>query len=456
MTRYLALAVSTLAVASMPAIAGDLLSVNPAIRDIVAAVSADHIAATERKLQSFGTRHIESDTQDPVQGIGAARQWIYDQFKSYSPRLDVRFDKYRVKKQGRITRDTELMNVIATLPGTVHPDHQILVTGHYDSLVVHPKKGTKPPELDFDRAAAELFAPGVTDDGSGTAAVLELARVMSSHQFDNTLVFIAFAGEEEGLIGASLFAEKARKEGTKIDAVLNNDIIGSVLRGNGEMDNTRVRVFSEGPADSSSRELARYIREIGWRYEPSLAVECVFRADRFMRGGDHTPLNQNGFAAVRLTTPSENYSHQHTATDTFENTSPEYATKVARLNAAAAASLALAPLPPDVDRVIEKGEHKGETAPRITRGKSGYDAQLEWKKENAEPDLLGYAVVMRSTTSPFWEHEVFVGNVQEYTLENVSIDDVVLGVKAVDNDGNESVVAPYVFRPRALRKIETY
>jgi hypothetical protein len=456
MTRCLAQALCTLAALSMPTIAGGLLSVNPAIREIVSAVSAEHIANIERKLQSFGTRHIESDTQDPVQGIGAARQWIYDQFKSYSPRLQVRFDTYRVKKQGRITRDTELRNVIATLPGTVHPDHQILITAHYDSLVVHPKKGTKPPELDFDRAAAELFAPGVTDDGSGTAAVLELARVMSSRQFGNTLVFVAFAGEEEGLIGASLFAGKAKKEGTKIDAVLNNDIIGSVLSGNGSSDNTRVRVFSEEPSDSPSRELARYIREIGWRYEPSLAVDCVFRADRFMRGGDHTPLNQYGFAAVRLTAPSENYSHQHTVTDTFENTSPEYAAKVARLNAAVAASLALAPLPPGVDRVIEKGEPKGETAPRITRGKSGYDAHLEWQKENPEPDLLGYAVVMRSTTAPFWEHEVFVGNVQEYTLENVSIDDVVFGVKAVDKDGNESVVAPYVFRPRPLHKIETY
>ncbi len=456
MPRSLAIALSTLALASAPAFAGELLSVNPTIRDLVAEISADRIAATERKLESFGTRHIESDTADPVQGIGAARQWIFDQFTSYSPRLEVRFDRYRVKKQGRITRDTELVNVIATLPGTVHPDHQILVTAHYDSLVVHRKAGTQPPELDFERAVAEPFAPGVTDDGSGTAAVIELARVMSSRQFDNTLVFIAFAGEEEGLVGASLFAEKARKEGAKIDAVLNNDIIGSVLSGNGWMDNTRVRVFSEEPADSSSRELARYIHDIGWRYVPSLAVECVFRADRFGRGGDHTPLNQTGYAAVRLTTPSEDYSHQHTVSDTFENTSSEYASRVARLNAAVAASLALAPLPPDVDRIIEKGEHKGETAPRINRGKLGYDAHLSWKKEQAEADLLGYLVVMRSTLAPFWEHEVFVGNVQEYTLENVSIDDVVFGVKAVDKDGNESVVAPYVFRPRMLRKIETY
>ncbi len=456
MSRTFSAILAVLLLAPACFIAGEIQSVNPAVRAIVDGVSVERIAAIQRKLESFGTRHILSDDKDPVRGVGAARQWIYDQFKSYSPRLEVRFDRYRVRKQGRIARDAELVNVIATLPGTLHADHQILVTGHYDSLVVRLKPGSDPPELDSERSAAEPFAPGVTDDGSGTAVVMELARVMSGRQFENTLVFIAFAGEEEGLVGASLFAAKVLDEHTKIDAVLNNDIVGSVLSGNGWTDNTKVRVFSEEPSDSPSRELARYIRDMGWRYQPSLGVDLVFRADRFFRGGDHTPLNQAGFAAIRLTTPSENYKNEHTVTDTFANTSPEYAARVARLNAASAASLALAPLAPSVDRIVEKGEHKGETAPRISRGKSGYDAHLAWKKDQPEPDLAGYIVVMRSTLAPFWEHEVFVGNVQEYTLENVSIDDVVFGVKAVDKDGNESLVAPYVFRPRALHKIETY
>ncbi len=431
-------------------------AVNPEIARAVSEVSADNIAAIEKKLESFRTRHIASDASSPSTGIGAARQWIFDQFKSYSPRLQVRFDSYHVKKQGRVVRDTELVNVVATLPGDVHPDRLILVTGHYDSLVLHRKPNTSPPEVDYTASAAEPFAPGVTDDGSGTAAVLELARVLSSRHFHNTLVFAAFAGEEEGLIGASLFAAHAHDEHWKIDAVLNNDIIGSIVAGNGMENNTSVRVFSEDPIDSPSRELARYIRDAGLLYVPSLGVDLVFRADRFFRGGDHTPLNQAGFAAVRLTTPSENYSHQHTVTDTFENTSPEYATRVARLNAAAAAELAFAPLAPIVDRVVEKGEHKGELAALLTRGKSGYDAKLAWKQDPAEPSLAGYVVTVRSTLAPFWEREIYAGPVTEFTLPNFSIDDVVLGVKAIDNDGNESLVSPYVFRPRALQKIETY
>jgi hypothetical protein len=237
---------------------------------------------------------------------------------------------------------------------------------------------------------------------------------------------------------------------------LNNDIIGSEISGNGFTDNGHVRIFSEDPNDSASRQIARYVREVGERYVPSMKVDLIFRADRFGRGGDHTPFNQEGYGAVRITTSAENYANQHSATDTFANTSPPYITRVARVNLAAIASLASAPKSPVVDEIPQTGERRGIASPMITRGKSRYDAVLKWKNETPEADLAGYMIVIRSTTAPDWEREMFVGKVNEFTFENLSIDDLVLGVKAVDNDGHESLVSAYVFRPRAARKIEQY
>jgi hypothetical protein len=278
---------------------------------------------------------------------------------------------------------------------------------------------------------------------------------MSQYEFEKTLVFIAFAGEEEGLLGSTLYAEKAHKDNQKIEAVLNNDIIGSVLSGSGGMDNLRLNVFSEEPADSSSRELARYIRDMGDRYLPAMRVELIFRADRFGRGGDHTPFNQEGFAAIRFSSPMEDYSHQHSVTDTFANTSPPYVAQVARVNAAAAAALAWAPKPPQTSEMVDRNGQKVSSL-LLTRGKSRYNALLKWKQENPEPDLAGYAIVMRSTTAPNWDREIFVGNVTEYTMPGVSIDEYVFGVKAVDKDGNESLVTPYVQVPRPKRTIPVY
>jgi hypothetical protein len=192
------------------------------------------------------------------------------------------------------------------------------------------------------------------------------------------------------------------------------------------------------------------------RYFPSFNVDLIFRSDRFGRGGDHTPFNQEGYAAVRLTTPNETFANQHSETDTFANASVPYTTRVVRTNAAALASLALAPKAPVTSEPIARGPRKGQLTPLMGRGKSRYDAVLRWKNENPEPDLLGYAVVIRKTTSPDWEREVFVGNVNEYTFKNVSVDDVVFGVKAIDRDGNESLVSPYVSGPRTKTEIETY
>lgn len=420
------------------------MRVNPLVQQIVAAISQERIAENLKKLESFYTRHTLSDPTHPTRGIGAARTWIFEQFRSYSPRLQVSYDTYFVKKQGqRLVRDVELRNVVAVLPGTRQPERQIIICAHYDSLAI-----VRGPDGRVDWTQTEAFAPGVNDDGSGTAAVLELARVLSQYEFEKTLVFIAFAGEEQGLVGSTLYAQKARRENRTIEAVLNNDIIGSDVAGDGASANRVVWVFSEDPADSPSRQLARYVKRIGELYVPSLRVEMIFRQDRFGRGGDHIPFNQEGYTAVRLTTPNENFAHQHSATDTFANASPAYATLVTRVNAAVAASLALAPQPPRV--TDERG------ALLLGRGRSGYAAHLRWRAENPEPDLEGYVVLMRATTAPDWEKEIFVGRANEYVLEGVSIDALVFGVKAVDREGNESLVSAYVPPARPRAQFETY
>jgi Zn-dependent M28 family amino/carboxypeptidase len=349
------LTVPLLALALISSAHAQIKSVNPTVQKIVDSVSQERITEILKKLESFQTRGLFSEQDNPTRGIGASRRWISDQFKSYSPRLQVSFDKYRVKKgKGRLIQDFDLYNVVAVLPGKLNPERQFILSGHYDSLAllrrnpdgsaaVTPADGqttgaagegaaTPPP---FDLSMLASVEPGVTDDGSGTAAVMELARIMSQYEFEKTIVFVAFAGEEMGLIGSSLYARKARKENVIIDGVLNNDIIGSDVSGNGRIDNSTISVYSEDPADSTSRELARYVKDIAERYLPSLKIDLVFRADRIGRGGDHTPFNLEGFPAVRITTPNENYANQHTVTDTFANTSVSYASRVIQSNAAA-------------------------------------------------------------------------------------------------------------------------
>jgi len=464
----LAAAAALLATVSTPA---DPNAVNPQIKKIVDEISAARIQATIEKLVSFGTRNTLSNADDPQHGVGAARQWLFSELKSYSPRLQVRFDKWRVKKQGqRIFKDVDLYNVVAVLPGKLMPETEILVTGHYDSLNLGPRQTTQPspdgsvasatasmtPE-EFERNA-NLPAPGACDDGSGTAAVLELARVMSRYEFDKTLVFIAYAGEEQGLVGSTLAAAKAKKENEGIEAVLNNDIIGTEISGNGRIDNSSVGVYSDEIMDSPSQQLARLVREMGERYVPSMKVHVMFLQDRLGRGGDQAPFQLEGFAAVRISTPNENYANQHTATDTLENMSVAYTTRVAQINSAVAASLALAPRPPAVMSVPPAqpaGRGGRGPTPMISRGQSRYDAQLRWRTAGSDANLRGFAVVIRSTTSPFWEREIFVGKVNDYTLKDVSIDDVRFGVKAIGVDGTESLVSPYVYPARKKVEYET-
>jgi len=269
--------------------------------------------------------------------------------------------------------------------------------------------------------------------------VMELARVFgeSGIEFDATLVFIALVAEEQGLIGARMHAQKAAAEKVVIDAVLNNDMVGNIEAGSGLVDGSSVRVFSEGPEDSPSRQLARYIQRVAALYVPSQRIRLIARYDRFGRGGDHTPFNQAGFAAVRITESNENFERQHTTADAFEGVSLPYLLRNVKVNLAVAASLALSPPAPGV---TEKNQ------PMLSRAPSGYDANLRWAPS---PGAVGYRVYWREAWTPDWQHVQEVGNVTQFVLPSLSIDDYVFGVAAIGADGNESLVAAYVNPPRA-------
>jgi hypothetical protein len=431
------------AAAAPPASAADL---DPRIVRMLAAISPARLKETVDKLQGFGTRHTLSSTDSPTRGIGAARQWILEELRRSSSRLQVEFDTYQVVKQGeRITRDVELRNVVAVLPG--RSPRRVYVTAHYDTVARPTDKGAAPSASGgFDWTVTDNDAPGADDDGSGTALVMELARVFaeSGTTFDATLVFALFAGEEEGLVGSTLHAHKVAQAGLAVDAVLNNDIVGSPTGGDGVVDAGAVRVFSEGPEDSASRQLARFVLRQSARYQPAHRVRLVARHDRFGRGGDHTPFNQNGYAAVRFCESRENYARQHTALDTADAVGPEYLARNARANAAAMAALALAPPAPAV--VNEKG------VPLLDRQPSGYDARLRW---TASPGAVSYRVFWREAWTPDWQHEADFGNVTEVVLPGLSIDEHVFGVAAVGPDGHESLVAAYVNPSRPPAVIQT-
>ena len=433
-------------------------SIDPAIQKIVDSISEDRMAAHMRKLESFGTRNTLSVSSDPHRGIAGARRWLVDEFKSYSPRLQVRADTYHVKKQGtRFFRDADVVNIVAVLPGTSEPERQVMISAHYDSI--HTVRDAPPPgspdpgEINGAKSADEPFAPGVSDDASGVAAVLELARVMSQQEFPVTIVFAAFDAEEDGLFGANLYAAKARAENQRLEAVLNNDIIGSEVTGDGRSESRRVLVFSPDPSDSPSRGVARFVKEIGERYVPSMKADLVFREDRFARGGDHTAFTSRGFAAVRLTSAAERLENEHTANDTFANASVPYAARVARINAASLAALALAPAAPEVTHIAKTGLNAGRAITNLDRGKSGYAALLRWSESS--PGIAGYEILLRNTTSPGWQERITVGDVHEYTIESFNIDDVVIGVRAVDARGHASLTAVYATTPAPAIDVKT-
>jgi hypothetical protein len=428
---------------------------DPQVVKLVSAVSEERLGAILKKLETFETRSTLSSTTSTTRGIGAARQWILDEMKSYSPKLQVSFDTYQVPPQGRITREVELRNVMAVLPG--RSSRRVYVSGHYDTVARPGGQGAantaSPSDPDIrtvppadPNAPLDNLAPGVNDDGSGTALTIELARVFSQSgiDFDATLVFMCHVGEEQGLVGARLHAQKAVADKIPILAVFNNDIVGNDRGGNGIVDGATIRVYSEGPEDSSSRALARFVQRWGGRYVPSHKVRPMGRPDRFSRGGDHSAYNQLGFTAVGFRESRENFTRQHDVRDTYEGISLPYLGQNARVNAASAATLALAPPPPNV--LSERNQ------PMITRAPSGYDANLTW---NAVPRAAAYRIFWREAWGPDWQHDLLVGNVTSIVLPNLQIDDYVFGVAAVDAAGHESFVTAYVTPPRASTPIKT-
>ncbi|MDQ2793889.1 MAG: M20/M25/M40 family metallo-hydrolase [Bacteroidota bacterium] len=422
------------------------------IQKLVDEISAKNLEADIRKLVSFGTRHTLSDTQSPTRGIGAARNYVRDEFLKYSKagggRLTVELDTFTIKPDGkRINKPVLMANVLATLPGTDPTDTRIiLVSGHIDSRV-----------SDVMNATAD--APGANDDGSGTVLVMELARVLAGQKFPCTLKFVAVQGEEQGLYGSSHLAERAKKEGWNLIAMLNNDIVGNshgfdpIIN-----DATQVRVFSEGvPAnetpeqartrrqlsaenDAPSRQLARYIQRTAQLYGRGHKVALEYRPDRFLRGGDHTPFNQQGFAAVRFTEMNEDYTHQHQDLrteksraygDVTEGVDFAYLRRNAGINLATMASLALAPAAPAKVEVL--------TANLTNR------TELRWQAPAAGPKPSGYVVLVRETSASQWQQRFPVaGLTADFPI---SKDNFIFGVVSVDAAGHESVaVLPVVGR----------
>lgn len=403
---------------------------DPRIVGLIDQVSEARLTSTLQTLEGFGTRHTLSSTAAPTRGIGAARQWLFDQLTGYSPRLRVSFDTYSIAAQGSITRPVEIRNVMAILPG--RSARRIYISAHYDTMA----------RTNGSSATDDAPAPGVNDDGSGVALTLELARIFSQSavDFDATLVFMLHAGEEQGSVGANLHAQRVVAGHIPIEAVFNNDIVGGTTAGNGVADDATVRLYAEGPEDSPSRALARFVVRWAARYVPSHTVRPMARSDRFGRFGDQSAYSQRGFAAVVFRESRENFSRQHEARDTVEGVSTTYLARNTRVNAAAAAMLALAPPAPVV--IDAHG------VPMLDRSPSGYDAHLRWM---SSPGATGYRVFWREAWGPDWQHEQRLGNVTEWVLPGMLIDDLVFGVAALDEAGHESVVAAYAPRAPGVR-----
>ena len=417
---------------------------DPEIARLVRDVSPARLEATVRTLAGFGTRHSLSSPDDPERGIGAARRYIKAALDrcaaATGARLDVAFDTFVQQPTARIPQAVPMVNVVATLEGS-DPSAKartLVVSGHYDSMCGNVLN-------------AECDAPGANDDASGTAVVMELACVFARSRFPATLVFMAVAGEEQGLLGAAHWARAAHDRGVNVEAMITNDIVGNARDETGRRDATTLRLFAEGvPADrqvteewqqrlatggendSPARELARTIRDAALRYVPEMTVKVVYRRDRYLRGGDHIPFLEQGFAAVRFTEAHEDFRHQHQDVRMVDGVQfgdlPEfvdfaYLTQVARVNAAALASLAAAPSPP-VGVRIETARLENQTT-------------LSWRA-NPENDIAGYEIVWRDTMAPFWQGAEFVGNVTR-AIVPLSKDDYLFSVRAVGSGGQRSM-----------------
>jgi hypothetical protein len=425
---------------------------DPRITKLLGEISEGRLRALLTTLVGFGTRNTLSDTTSRTRGIGAARQWILEELQRSSPQLTVSFDTHVLAPQGRLTRRIELRNVLAILPG--RSQRRIYITAHYDSLSiggqneVYNRASTDPPVRDpqidpkFDH---NVDAPGANDNGSGTVLTMELARVFAASglDFDATLVFALWAGEEQGLFGATAHARALRARKTPVEAVLNNDIVGNIHALGGGTDASTVRVYSSGPEDSSSRSLARYVERVAAAYVPGHRVRLLARQDRFNRGSDHQPFEQEGFPAIVFREMAENVGRQHSATDTLDGVDAAYLRQNARVNAAAAASLALAPSAPLLTGA------RGQLL--LSREPSGSDASLRWQPV---PGAASYRVYWRDAWANDWQQQRDAGTGTHVVLPGLSIDDLVFGVAAVGPDGLESRISAYVAPPRRIAPLK--
>ena len=415
------------------------------LRDIQQQVSSRRLEKDVTTLVGFGTRHTLSETKSTTQGIGAARRWIKSEFDKISAQcggcLEVVYQKQTFSGEKRIPEPTDVVNVIAIQRGQLDPNRYIVMSGDIDSRVSDP--------LNYTSAS-----PGANDNASGVAGVIEAARVLSQHKFAGTVVYAALSGEEQGLFGGKIMAGIAKKEGWRIEAVINNDMIGNISGINGIINNTTARVFSEGirfvetpneakkrrftggEVDSPSRNVARYIDKIADQYIPNLDVMMIYRLDRFGRGGHHRPFNAVGYPAVRIMETNEHYDRQHQDLriengrefgDVLSGVDFNFTAKLTSLNAVTIAAMASAPPPPANTEI--SGAVKASTT-------------LKWQRPKGPmaENLAGYRIHWRLTTEPTWTNSQYVGDVSEFELKNIVIDNYFFGVSSVSKEGFESPV----------------
>ena len=412
------------------------------IYDIIDAVSADRLQNDVKILADFGTRHTLSDTLSETRGIGAARRWIKSEFDKISQScnncLEVFYQKDLVPKGdgARIIKDVWVVNVVAVQRGTKYPNRFIIMSGDIDSRVSDPTDFTSD-------------SPGANDNASGMAGAIEAARVLSKYSFESSIIYVGLSGEEQGLYGGKGLASYAKEKNWDIIGILNNDMIGNIKGVDGVIDNRTFRIFSEpvppteterqrrsrrfygGEVDGISRQLARYVHKTTKTYMPEMNPMMVYRLDRFGRGGHHRPFNDAGYAGIRIMEAHENYTQQHQDIrsenginygDTFEHVNFPYAQKLTAVNAINLASLASAPPPPQnlaIGGIVEPS------------------VKLKWDKADG---AIGYKIYWRDTTSPTWDNFRYVGDISEYTLKGIVIDNFFFGVASVGNDGFESMV----------------
>jgi Peptidase family M28 len=420
------------------------------IYDIIDAVSAERIKQDVKTLADFGTRHTLSDTLSETRGIGAARRWIKSEFEKISSNcnncLEVSYQKNLIPKgdNARIIHDVWIVNVVSIQRGTKYPNRYIIMSGDIDSRVSDPTDFTSD-------------SPGANDNASGMAGTIEAARVLSKYQFESSIIYLGLSGEEQGLYGGKGLAEYAQNKGWDIIGIMNNDMIGNIKGVDGVIDNRTFRIFSEpvpptetekqrnarrfygGEVDGISRQLARYVHKNVKTYMPEMNPMMVYRLDRFGRGGHHRPFNDVGLAGIRIMEAHENYTQQHQDIrvedgiaygDTFEHVNFDYAKKLTAVNAINLASLASAPPPP-----------KNLAIGGIVKP----SAKFKWDKVDG---VIGYKIYWRDTTSPTWDNSRYVGDVSEFTLDGIVIDNFFFGVASVGKDGYES---PVVFPNKTFR-----